>query len=251
MRNVNVNEPQNQQSCQASVTSSAFSVQPIEYSKAMEWCLNKHYARRKPMYQFSFALVDNENNVQGIVVYGRPPVQIEKSVFLEKISTEYKVYELTRLVIQTTKKNGASFLIANSLKMLPKNNIVVSYADSNMNHCGIVYQSTNWIYTGSNKAHDCEYIVDGKKMHPKSITERLGITAIAKWAKENNIETIKPKEKHRYFFINADKKTKAEMIKKIRYPIINKYPKCDKQMYDAGELIDMKIKDDVFQHSLF
>ena len=75
--------------------------------------------------------------------------------------------------------------------------------------------------------------------------------ALNKWAKENNIETIKPKEKHRYFFINADKKTKAEMIKKIRYPIINKYPKCDKQMYDAGELIDMKIKDDVFQHSLF
>lgn len=235
----------------AVVMGSTFSVQPIEYVKAMEWCLTKHYARRKPMFQFSFALVDKNDNVQGIVVYGRPPVQIEKSVFLEAIKTPYKVYELTRLVIQTTEKNAASFLVGNSLKMLPKNNIVVSYADSNMNHCGIIYQATNWIYTGSNKAHDCEYIVDGKKMHPKSITERMGITAIAKWAKENNIETIKPKEKHRYFFINADKRTKAEMIKKMRYPIVKNYPKCDKKMYDAGELISMKIKDVSGQQSLF
>ena len=228
-----------------------FSVQHIDYKKAMEWCLNKHYARRKPMYQFSYALVDENKYVQGIVVYGRPPVQIEKSVFKESINKEYKVYELNRLVIQTTEKNAASFLIGNSLKMIPKNNIVVSYADSNMNHCGIIYQATNWIYTGSNKAHDCEYIVNGKKMHPKSITERFGITAIGKWAKENNIETIKPKEKHRYFFINADKKTKSEMIKKLKYPIINKYPKCDKQMYDAGELITMKLKDHLTQTTIF
>lgn len=228
-----------------------FSVQPIEYNKAMEWCLNKHYARRKPMFQFAFALVDKKGMVQGVVVYGRPPVQIEKSVFTQPIISDYKVYELTRLVIQTDAKNAASFLVGNSLKMLPKNNIIVSYADSNMNHCGIVYQATNWIYTGSNKAHDSEYIVDGKKMHPKTITERLGITAIAKWAKENNIETIKPKEKHRYFFINADKRTKLDMLKKLRYPIIKAYPKCDKKTYDAGNLISMRIKDVSGQQSLF
>lgn len=228
-----------------------FSVKIIDYKKAMEWCLNKHYAKRKPMFQFSYALVDDNNYVQGIVVYGRPPLQIEKSLFKEKISKEYKVYELNRLIIQTTEKNAASFLIGNSLKLLPKNNIVVSYADTNMNHCGIIYQATNWIYTGSNKAHDCEYIVNGKKMHPKSITERFGITAIAKWAKENSIETIKPKEKHRYFFINADKKTKSEMIKKLKYSIIKEYPKCDKKMYDAGEIITMKLKETITQTTIF
>ena len=132
-----------------------------------------------------------------------------------------------------------------------KNVDLPSYADSNMNHCGIVYQSTNWIYTGGNKAHDCEYIVDGKKMHPKSITERLGITAIAKWAKENNIERIKPKIKYRYFFINADKNTKKDMIKKLRYPIIKDYPKCDKRMYDDGDNILMNYQDANIQKLLF
>jgi hypothetical protein len=231
--------------------SMSFKVTEISYNESMEWCLKKHYARRKPMYQFSYALVDEFNNVQGVVIYGRPPLQIEKSIFVEPISKEYKVYELTRLVIQTNEKNAASFLIGNSLKMLPKNNIVVSYADTNMNHCGIVYQATNWIYTGSNKSHDSEYIVDGKKMHPKSITQKYGITAISKWAKENNIESIKPKEKHRYFFINADKKTKKEMLNKLKYKIINNYPKCEKKNYDAGELIQMKIYNKHKQQELF
>lgn len=228
-----------------------YKIKPIEYSKAMQWCLHKHYARRKPMYQFAFALIDNKNEVQGVVIYGRPPVQIEKSVFLRKLESEYKVYELTRLIIQTNEKNAASFLIANSLKLLPKNNIVVSYADSDMNHCGIVYQATNWIYTGSVISHDCEYVVNGKKMHPKSITERFGITAISKWAKDNNIEKIKPKEKHRYFFINANKKIKNEMIKNLRYKILSKYPKCEKKMYDDGCNIVMKINDTFIQQTLF
>lgn len=213
-------------------------IKEISYKRAMVWCLEKHYARRKPMYQFAFSLIEN-GRVEGVVVYGRPPVQIEKNVFLPKPEYDYTVYELTRLVVQTKTKNAASFLVGNSLKLLPKPNIVVSYADSNMNHCGIVYQSTNWLYTGGNKAHDCEYIVDGKKMHPKTITERLGVTAIAKWAKENNIERIKPKIKHRYFYINADKRTRKDMVSKLKYPIIESYPKCEKVTYDAGERIIM------------
>lgn len=225
-------------------------VKKITYKQAMKWCLEKHYAKRKPMYQFAYGLII-KGKIEGVVVYGRPPVQIEKNVFLEPVKSDYKVYELTRLVIQTKQKNAASFLVGNSLKMLPKNNIVVSFADSGMNHCGIVYQSTNWLYTGGNKAHDCEYIVDGKKMHPKTITERLGITSIAKWAKKNNIERIKPKIKYRYFFINADKRTKKDMIKKLRYSIIKDYPKCDKQMYDAGKNILMNFQEMNVQQSLF
>lgn len=211
----------------------------ISYKEAMVWCLEKHYAKRKPMYQHSFGLIE-DGFIQGVVVYGRPPVQIEKNVIVGDLDFNYTVFELTRLVVQTKTKNACSFLIANSLKMLPKPSIVVSYADSAMNHSGIVYQSTNWIYTGGNKAHDCEYIVDGRKMHPKTITERLGITAVAKWAKENNIERIKPKIKHRYFYINASKTQKKKIIKNMRYKQVDGYPKCSKSMYDSGNNITQR-----------
>lgn len=221
----------------------------ITYQQAMEWCLKKHYAHRKPMYQHAYGLVEN-GNIEGVVVYGRPPCQIEKSVFINP-NFEFTVFELTRLVIQTKTKNAASFLIGNSLKLLPKNNIVVSYADSAMEHCGIVYQATNWIYTGGTKAHDTEYIVNGVKMHPKTITERLGVTAIAKWADENNIERVKPQIKHRYFYINADNRTRIKMLKCLRYEIIKQYPKCEKKNYDAGEPIKMPISKQYEQATLF
>jgi len=210
----------------------------ISYDNAMKWCLLKHYAKRKPMYQFAYGLVIS-NKIEGIVVYGRPPVQIEKSILKKDINLNYKVYELTRLVIQTKKNNAASFLIGNSLKLLPKNNIVVSYADTNMNHCGIVYQSTNWLYTGGVVSHDCEYIINGKKMHPKSITQKYGITSISEWAKKNNIKKIKPKIKHRYFYINADKRTKKIILKNFNYKIEKQYPKCNQNRYNDGAKIIM------------
>jgi len=210
---------------------------PISYKEAMVWCLEKHYAKRKPMYQHAFALVEN-GMIEGVVVYGRPPVQIEKKM-KKGLGENFTTYELVRLVVQSETKNACSLLVGKSLKMLPKNNIVVSYADTAMGHSGIVYQATNWLYTGGNKAHDSEYIVNGKKMHPKTITERLGITAVAKWAKENNIERIPPKIKHRYFFINTGKKERKRMIKDFPYEIMSEYPKSKKTMYDAGDKIEM------------
>jgi|GEM_PF-2539659 len=79
-------------------------VKEITYKQAMKWCLEKHYAKRKPMFQFAYGLIIDDK-IEGIVVYGRPPVQIEKNVFLEPIKSDFKVYELTRLVIQTKQKN--------------------------------------------------------------------------------------------------------------------------------------------------
>jgi len=210
---------------------------PITYAEAMEWCLKKHYARRKPMYQHSFAIVEN-GMVEGVVVYGRPPVQIEKA-FKKSCNSDFTVYELVRLVVQSKTKNACSFLVGGSLKLLQKNNIVVSYADTAQGHSGIVYQATNWIYTGANKAHDSEYVVNGKKMHPKTITERYGITAIAKWAEENGVERIPPKEKHRYIYINADRKTKRNILSNMPYKAVTEYPKSEKTMYDDGDKIEM------------
>ena len=68
-----------------------------------------------------------------------------------------------------------------------------------------------------------------------------GITDPTRWAKENNIETIKPKEKHRYFYFVGKKLDKKTMISKLNYPIINTYPKTDKSMYDDGILLDVPI----------
>lgn len=204
---------------------------------ADEWISKKHYSRNPSIFWAGFALVI-DNKIEGVVVYGQPSPPIQKYSFKDR---DFRLYELSRLVIQTDRKNAASFLIGNSLKMLEQPCAVVSYADSNYNHCGFVYQATNWIYTRATKSHDHTYLVDGKRIHPMTIRDIFKVTNLKEWAKENNVKTEAPKEKHRYFFVCGNKKQKKEMIKKLKYEIIDKYPKIEPNRYDDGEKIEMAI----------
>lgn len=207
----------------------------LDKKQCEEWVTKKHYSRRASIFWAGFGL-EIDGMIEGVCVYGQPSPPIQKHAFKDR---DFQLFELSRLVIQTKQKNAASFLVGNSLKMLPSPCAVVSYADTEQGHSGIVYQATNWIYTGETKSHDKAYIVDGKRVHPMTLRDR-GITDPTRWAKENGIEMVKPMGKHRYFHIAApDKRTKAKMICQLSYPIIPNYPKSDRSRYDDGPDIVM------------
>ena len=215
---------------------SNWTVKELSKKDCEVWITNKHYSKRMSIYWRGFALVSPEGNVEGVVVYGQPSPPIQKFAFKEK---NFKLYELSRLVVQTTIKNAASFLISNSLKQLESHCAVVSYADEANGHAGIVYQATNWLYTGATVSHDHLYLIDGVKTHPMSLRDK-GITNPKQWAKENNITTVKPDKKHRYFFLRGSKKQITEMKQKLTYLVIKQYPKRPKTMYENGPDINMK-----------
>jgi hypothetical protein len=219
----------------------------IDKKTAQEWVSKKHYRRTLGIFWEGFALVE-EGYITGVVCYGQPSAPIQKYSFVER---NFRLYELTRLVIQSHNKNACSFLVSKSLKMLKeKPSAVISYADSAIGHCGIVYQATNWIYTGAVTAHDKMYLVDGKYLHPTTIRDRFKVTKISKWAKDNSIQSVKPKPKYRYFYILGNKKQKKNILSKLKYGIINTYPKCEKKMYDDGELIKQKVDVDCNESQL-
>lgn len=207
----------------------------ITKKQAAEFVVNKHYSRKESIFWDAYGLLI-DGYIEGVVVYGQPSPAIQKHAFKDR---NFKLYELSRLVVQTDRKNAASFLVGNSLKMIDQPCAVVSYADSAHGHSGIIYQATNWIYTGATVSHDKLYIIDGVPTHPMSIIDKFKITNPTKWAKDNNIETIKPKEKHRYFYFCGNRKFKKEASQKLSYQIINEYPKSDKKTYDDGEKIIM------------
>ena len=204
----------------------------IDKKTADEFVTKKHYMRRASIFWAGFGLVEDEM-IAGVCVYGQPSPPIQKHAFKER---DFKLYELSRLVIQTKAKNAASFLVSNSLKMLDAPCAVVSYADSEQGHCGIIYQATNWLYTGATISHDKMYVVDGNRTHPMTLRD-MGITDPTRWARENCIEMVKPFPKHRYFMFVGNKKEKHSMAKKLAYPLINQYPKCDQRRYDDGETL--------------
>ena len=189
----------------------------------------KHYSRRPPIFWEGFALVEDDH-IAGVAVYGQPSPPIQKHAFRDR---DFRLYELARVVVQTTTKNAASFLVANSLKMLPAPCAVVSYADMEHGHCGIIYQATNWVYTGATKSHDSAYVVDGERTHPMTLRDR-GITDPTRWAKENGVEMVSPHEKHRYFQFVGDRRQKRGMMSKLNYPVVAVYPKATSPRYDDG-----------------
>lgn len=211
-------------------------VVPITKNQAELFVKNKHYSRRASIFWAAFGL-EIDGMLEGVVVYGQPSPTIQKYAFKDR---DFRLYELARLVVQTDQPNASSFLIGNSLKMLPAPCAIVSYADSEWGHAGIVYQATNWAYTGATKSHDHAYIIDGKRVHPMTLRDR-GITDPKRWAKDNGIQTAPPMQKHRYFQFNGNRKQRAMMRSKLTYASGLPYPKLPKSRYDDGEKLTLRL----------
>lgn len=218
-----------------------WTVEPITKKQAALIVTSRHYSHRASFFSCAFALVI-DGLIEGVVVYGNPSRSIQQYAFGD---FDGRIYELTRLVIQTSRPNAASFLVATSLKMLPyQPSAVVSYADTEMGHSGIVYQATNWLYTGAlgETCSPTALFVDGVWTHPRTLA-RKGLKNPVAWARENDVPIRFRSVKHRYFYLNGNKYQRRDMLAKLKYPVVGQYPKSEKTMYDAGEHIVMHAND--------
>lgn len=198
-------------------------VKRISYDEAKPFILNVHYARRMPCVQFAFGLFDDADKIIGVVTYGQPASpSLCKGVAGEE--NRHKVLELNRLVITDhSNKNNASYLVSHSLKLLPKDLFIVSYADSAWGHIGYVYQATNWIYTGMTKPRTDIYSESGHSRHHCGDTSKRQYRSA----------------KYRYIYLTGKRK---RQIKELKYPIINEYPKGDSVHYDTENPIPVDSK---------
>lgn len=210
----------------------ALRVEKIDKKTASTVVSAKHYSGRLGILWEGFGLFSGDDLI-GVCCYGQPSAPIQKHAFVER---DFRIYELTRLVVDRgAPPNSASVLIAHSLaKLSDRPCAVISYADSSHGHCGIVYQATNWLYTGATKAHDSLYLVGGEKLHAMTVMGRFKVTDPGRWAKENNIVRVKPGLKHRYFTFVGSKSQKKRMLRKLKYPAVADYPKTEKTLYDCG-----------------
>lgn len=193
-------------------------VEQITYEQTKPFILGIHYARRMPCIQYAFGLFDNDLLI-GVVTYGQPASpSLCKGVAGEE--NRKKVLELNRLVIlpEYNQSNYASFLVGNSLKMLPNERYIVSYADAGgWGHIGYVYQATNWLYTGLTKPRTDKYSESGHSRHYGANETRRQIRTA----------------KHRYIILVGDRRTKRHMMQQLKYKVIDEYPKGDSRHYDT------------------
>ena len=204
-------------------------VLPIKTEEAAPWLLKKHYAKRIPMIMFAYGLYEN-NQLIGVITYGLP-ASPTLCVGICGKDWSNKVLELNRLCLMDNFKNQASFLVANSIKQLPKPSIVVSFADSFQGHVGYVYQATNFIYTGLT-AKFMEWAVKGQE-HKHSRTFSNGSIKDFKEKHGDNFYYKERPRKHRYIYFHGNKTEKKQMNKLLKYKT-EQYPKGDSIKYDSG-----------------
>ena len=204
-------------------------VTPVPHATAKRVITAKHYSRNAGTVLRAYG-IDVDGALHGVCTYGQPSPPNYKHAFKPR---DFALYELTRLVVESSCPNAASILISGSLRLLPQPCAVLSYADSAVGHAGIVYQATNWLYCGSTVSHDKLYLIDGVWRHPLFLKSR-GITDPSRWAKENGVEMKKPEHKHRYVYLCGSRKDKKRMLACLSWPVVTPYPKAERSCYDDG-----------------
>jgi hypothetical protein len=135
-----------------------------------------------------------------------------------------EVCELVRVAVGQH-QNYISRILALSIKLLRDNNpklrMIISFADTEQNHLGIIYQATNWVYAGiAEKAGGKQYFIKGKWIHKRTLGSVYGRRD------EGYLDNLFPgapkrddTDKHRYLY-PLDKRMRRQIL-----PLAQPYPK--------------------------
>lgn len=168
--------------------------------KAIKYAvMNWHYSKSVPSVQFAHAVFNSKSEWCGVVCYG---MGAANNIARPYNLRQGNVIELVRIAMNG-KQESTSKALAISLKLLKKNNphlkLIVSYADSEQGHSGIIYQATNWIFTGDST--DTNIVINGKRMHRRSIGSKYGTSSIGKLKRMGlDCQIIQTKPKHKYIY---------------------------------------------------
>jgi len=197
-----------------------YTIKLIRRSVAIDMVIKNHYLHRRAPCSIAFGLFYGEQ-LMGVICYGTPSSSsLRKGIAGDE--NIMNVIELTRLWIDdSVPRNGESFLIGNTVRKCGKE-IVVSYAEIQQGHIGTVYQATNWLYTGLS-AKRTNWTIEGVDKHCQTIADKYTSKEIREKFGDKFSLVDRPR-KHRYVFINANKKRKKELLTQLKYKILP-YPK--------------------------
>ena len=191
-------------------------------NKAIKYaCMNYHYAKSVPVTVLGFNLYEDDVWC-GVILYGWGANQHIADAYNK---WNGQVLELVRVALNG-KQNLTSECLALSLKEIkiycPLVDLIVSYADQDQDHKGVIYQATNWIYVGlMNEGNKSNFIINGKKMHPRTLYSKNWKQSI-EWIRMNidkNAYQEITTGKHKYLY-PLNKRTRKDIL-----ILQNEYPK--------------------------
>jgi len=197
--------------------------------EATSFLLPRHYSGRKPNISKAFGLM-HEGDLKSVVTFGKPASPPLCDGICGK-EYRHQVYELNRVCrLDNWDKPLSSFVAGCLRKLKPLDWIIVSYADTAMNHCGYIYQACNFIYTGATKRRTDKYTEGNKhSRHYKS-------------EDQNGIRKVRS-SKHRYVYFCTSRKHILKNWKDSLNYSPQPYPKSINQKYVLGDFLKPELID--------
>jgi len=179
----------------------------------------------------------------GVAIYGNPVGVDAWNSISSVIKSHKEVKELQRLYVADhilhAMKNGESYLISNSIKLIKQNypeiKCLISYAAPEMLHKGTIYQASNWkfqptgnVVSNSRQAYSEKTKVDFDYgwTHSKTLSNK-GISSNEESLKKNfgyPVAIKETSEKFRYIYILEKGSKLKEFIKCEKRYISDKFP---------------------------
>lgn len=148
-------------------------IEPCLPSK-IKWFIEQyHYSHNINGVHISCCFsVKHNGTLVGGVIYGKTATTAWKRYG----ETEHEVLELRRLaLLDRCGRNSESRTIGWTLRWIAKNmawvKTVISYADPNYGHTGIIYRASNFEYHGQT-ATDTAYLFNGKSYHSRALRNK-------------------------------------------------------------------------------
>lgn len=204
-------------------------VKRITYADTKPFLLKKHYAHRMPSISYAYGLFINDT-LRGVCTFGMPA---SHSLCIGVCGVDYSSYvlELNRLYlddeISEKYKDITSWFVSQSMQSLRLdfgNCIIVSYADSGMNHIGYIYQALSFTYTGKTRQRTDFYT--GKNKHSRHYDKNA----------EQIYRSIRT-SKYRYVKFVGSKTFKKYARRSLLWKV-EEYPKGNRPMerYAVGDI---------------
>ena len=205
---------------------SDFTIEPVPRSAIQTFVHKWHYSHSTNGVQQTqcFALFNGEKLI-GAMMYALPSMKSTASKY--NPDNPLRCWELRRLCcIDDTPTNTESYFIGQTLKWLRRNTdieVIISYADLEFGHEGVIYKATNFIHLGKSGGGRI-LVVDGKKYHARSLNQKekpYGRDLKRRWKNkdghkfwesEQDMYFVNTKPKNIYVYY-LNKKVKKKLLK--------------------------------------
>ena len=215
-------------------------LEKASYKATVYACKMFHYAKSVPVNTTGFSVFNDCNEWCGVVLFGPGA-----SPYIGRMFglPQGSVVELVRVSLNGKQENVSS-VVSKCIKLIKKQiplcKLIISYADLDQKHIGVIYQAMNFYYLGVPVSGSQRYfIINGKKTHPKSLGG-MGKEQSLKGAKQIdfNAKEIKSNGKHKYIYVLD--KTLIPMCKELSKPYPKKENTCDRSVMVARHTSSMQ-----------